>query len=305
MEREHVHNRFEGGDDLFNKDFYPTPETVFMQLMSGKRFLDGKILEPSAGKGDMVKFFKTKDGIRDNYNIDVIEIDPELSNFLIGEGLNVVWDDFLTYETYKEYDYIIMNPPFSRGVDHALKAIELAENQISRCEIYMILNKETIDNPYSNKRKELLEKLNKYDAEVRYAKDGFKQAQRKTDVEVALIKVIIPESVRNDMTFEWMIDNEYVKENTEDIETALSTHVNQNKIQERLSDIDRLVKEYNTACQLAKTAYEASRKKQAFFNYVERVNKNERVGLNAITHYQKEVDTEHINHELDRLRRAY
>src|SRR5690625_7299982 len=105
-----------------------------------------------------------------------------------------------------------MNTPFSRGVDHALKAIELAENQISRCEIYMILNKETIDNPYSNKRKELLEKLNKYDAEVRYAKDGFKQAQRKTDVEVALIKVIIPESVRNDMTFEWMIDNEYRSE---------------------------------------------------------------------------------------------
>src|SRR5690625_4623338 len=107
------------------------------------------------------------------------------------------------------------------------------------------------------------------------------------------------------MTFEWMIDNEYVKENTEDIQTALSTHVNQNKIQERLSDIDRLVKEYNTACQLAKTAYEASRKKQAFFNYVEKVNKNERVGLNAITHYQKEVEPEHINHELDRLRRAY
>src|SRR5690625_3126480 len=169
----------------------------------------------------------------------------------------------------------------------------------------MIINKETIDNPYSNKRKELLEKLNKHDAEVRYVRDGFKQAQRKTDVEVALIKVIIPESVRNDMTFEWMIDNEYVKENTEDIETALSTHVNQNKIQERLSDIDRLVKEYNTACQLAKTAYESNRKKQAFFNYVERVNKNERVGLNTITHYQKEVEPEHINHELDRLRRAY
>src|SRR5690625_3632712 len=247
MYREHVHNRFEGGDELFNKDFYPTPDTVFMQLMLGKRFLDCKILEPSAGKGDMVNLIQAKNGRRDSYDIDVIEIDPELSNFLIGEGLNVVWDDFLTYETYKEYDYIIMNPPFSRGVDHALKAIELAENQISRCEIYMILNKETIDNPYSNKRKELLEKLNKHDAEVRYVRDGFKQAQRKTDVEVALIKVIIPESVRNDMTFELMIDNEYVKENTVDIETALSTHVNQNKIQERLSDIDRLRSEEHTS----------------------------------------------------------
>lgn len=32
-----------------NKDFYPTPEALFRRLMDGKRYLDGKILEPSAG----------------------------------------------------------------------------------------------------------------------------------------------------------------------------------------------------------------------------------------------------------------
>lgn len=37
-----------------NKDFYPTPEALLRRLLSGKRFLDGLILEPSAGKGDMV-----------------------------------------------------------------------------------------------------------------------------------------------------------------------------------------------------------------------------------------------------------
>src|SRR5699024_7354011 len=87
--------------------------------------------------------------------IDAIEKDGRLSSILMQNDINVVWDDFLTYQTYKEYDLIIMNPPFSDGVDHALKAIKLAENQISHCEVHMILNKQTIDNAYSNKRQEL------------------------------------------------------------------------------------------------------------------------------------------------------
>src|SRR5699024_2691834 len=96
---------------------------------------------------------------------------------------------FLTYETYKEYDFIIMNPPFSNGVDHVLKAFELAENQLSRCEIYAILNKETLNNAYTSKRQELLRKLDGYDAEIRYVSDSFANAERKTGVEVALIHV--------------------------------------------------------------------------------------------------------------------
>src|SRR5690606_25381797 len=124
-----------------------------------------------------------------NARIDAIEKDERLAGLLMSEGITVVWDDFLTYQTYKEYDYIIMNPPFSNGVDHVLKALELAENQLSYCEIYAILNKETINNAYSNKRQELLRKLDEYGADIRYVKDSFTQAERKTDVEVALIKV--------------------------------------------------------------------------------------------------------------------
>src|SRR5690606_22562040 len=144
---------------------------------------------PSAGKGDLIGYIKGLMGRREAYRIDAIENDSRLSNILMSEGINVVWDDFLTYKTFKEYDYIIMNPPFSNGVDHVLKALELAENQLSYCEIYAILNKETINNAFSNKRQELLRKLDEYGAEIRYVKDSFTQAERKTDVEVALITV--------------------------------------------------------------------------------------------------------------------
>src|SRR5699024_7600034 len=147
-----------------NKDFYPTPEPLFRQLMNGQRYLDGLILEPSAGKGDMIRYIRGMMGRREKYPIDAIEHDSRLVSSLMGDGISVVWDDFLTYETYKEYDYIVMNPPFSNGVDHVLKAIELAENQLSRCEIYAILNKETLNNAYTSKRQELLRKLDGYDA---------------------------------------------------------------------------------------------------------------------------------------------
>src|SRR5690625_3698762 len=121
-----------------NKDFYPTPKDLFYKLINGKRFFDGKILEPSAGKGDMIDYIK---GINRNADIDAIESDTRLSDILLSKNIDVIWDDFLTFETYKEYDFIVMNPPFNNGVDHALKAIELAEEQVGHCVIYMILNK--------------------------------------------------------------------------------------------------------------------------------------------------------------------
>src|SRR5699024_11481902 len=111
------------------------------------------------------------------------------SNERVSKRINVVCDDILTYETFKEYDYIVMNPSFLNGADHVLKALELAESQINPCKIYAILNKQTIDNAYSNKRQDLLRKLNEYKADIEYVEAAFLNAERKTDVEVALIRV--------------------------------------------------------------------------------------------------------------------
>src|SRR5690625_232253 len=180
------------GDKLIyddNKDFYPTPKALYERLVgSNSRYIRGRILEPSAGKGDMIKHIYGINGRRlDDIKVDAIENDPRLVNALMGEGFSVVWDDFLTYETYKEYDYIIMNPPFSNGVAHVLKALELAEDQLTRCDIYAILNKETINNAYSSKRQELLRKLDEHGAEIRYVSGAFSDGERKTELEVTLI----------------------------------------------------------------------------------------------------------------------
>src|SRR5690625_5097059 len=247
--------------------------------------------------------------VRDDLKIDAIENDPRLVNVLMGECYNVVWDDFLTNETYKEYDYIVMNPPFSNGVDHVLKALELAENQLSRCEIYAILNKETINNAYSSKRQELLRKLDEHGAEVRYVREAFSDAERKTDVEVALIHAEVEKDGRGRSIYDSIpFFSSQESDEGKAIETALSTHVKASEVADRLNDIERLVTEYETACELARDTYEAVTAKQSFYSYINEVNRREgEVGeeFSHVVSMEKTFRVEDLNEELDRLRRGY
>lgn len=215
-------------------EFYPTPPELAAKMVNCK-FFKGKIetiLEPSAGKGDLIDFLlltieylKYRDYCRYIYrsNIsmpyetviegvitefvlpdfkkgkraehycdkaDCIESDTNLCAILRDKGYRVCNDDFLSFDDDKHYDLIVMNPPFSNGDEHLLKAIEIAEKTGSK--IICLLNAETIRNPYSNKRKLLVNTLEKYNAEIEYVQDAFKNAERKTGVEVAIIRVEIP-----------------------------------------------------------------------------------------------------------------
>ena len=198
---------------MFNKDFYPTPVKVVEKMLEGidwkNNYQPLNVLEPSAGKGDIVdiiyknfnsvanaKYNRYNNNIK--INIDCIEIEPELQAILKEKKYRLVYNDFLSYDTYKKYDLIIMNPPFSNGAKHLLKAINL----ISRGGyIICLLNAETIKNPYSNDRIELLKKLKEYNADIQYLENVFVNAERKTNVETALIKLHIPEQEK--ISFIW------------------------------------------------------------------------------------------------------
>lgn len=288
-----------------NKDFYPTPRDLFYKLIDGNRYIDGRILEPSAGKGDLIKYIKELNR-RDSVRIDAIEKDEQLANILMSEGFHVVWDDFLTYKTFKEYNYIIMNPPFSNGVDHVLKALELAEKQISRCEIYAIINKETLANAYSNKRKELLRKLDEYKAEIRYVQGAFTNAERRTDVEVALIHVKVEKADVGKNIYDKIPFVNVTNASKDELSTALSTYVKQSEIQAKIDDIERLVLEYETACDLAKKAYKAIHDKEVFIQYINKVNSGKSVYDRKLSYVvSKPFTANDLNEELDRLRHGY
>lgn len=185
---------------MFNPDFYPTPRHITDKMLDGIDFkLIESVLEPSAGKGDIADRLKEKMryahdcyGNQDyNADIDTVEIEPELRHILRGKGLRVVHDDFLTFHTFKHYDLIAMNPPFSAGDKHLLKAIEM---QKAGGKIVCLLNAETLRNPCTITRRDLLKKLDDLNASIEYISGAFSAAERKSDVEIALIKIDIPKA---------------------------------------------------------------------------------------------------------------
>ena len=133
-------------------EFYPTPIELLDKITKGFEWDKvGTVLEPSAGKGDIAEYvkekYKSEIWSEKGLDIDCIEIDRELRSILIGKNFRVIHDNFLTFHTYKRYGLIIMNPPFSSGAAHLLKALDL---QKDGGDILCILNAETIKNPYTN-----------------------------------------------------------------------------------------------------------------------------------------------------------
>ncbi|MEW6613978.1 MAG: DUF4942 domain-containing protein [Thermodesulfobacteriota bacterium] len=218
---------------MINDTFYPTPRPLIEKMVGKITRKSGlMILEPSAGKGDIVEYLQNNWDYR-GIQIDAIEIDETLRATLWGKYINVVDSDFLNFVGLDKYDVIIANPPFDEGDKHLLKAIE-----IMYCgEIIFLLNAETIKNPYTNTRKELVKQLNKLGAEIEYIQNGFMDAEKKTGVEVALVYIKIVKSVEEDL-FEGA--NDKAKDTQETIETPYEI-ATLNNIQNMVDDFNRVV----------------------------------------------------------------
>lgn len=101
--------------------FFPTPDALAKEIVEIAGIVDGDVcLEPSAGHGNIAKYMS---------GCDVIELNPDNRKYLAENGFNLVHDDFMTFEPQKEYDVIVMNPPFCKQQDikHVTKAIHLAK----------------------------------------------------------------------------------------------------------------------------------------------------------------------------------
>ncbi|OQB32108.1 MAG: hypothetical protein BWY08_00070 [Bacteroidetes bacterium ADurb.Bin174] len=172
---------------FFTGDFYPTPETVIQQMIEGLS-IEGKIiLEPSAGSGNIVRALQQA-GARE---VIACENDPQLIK--ITQSLcRIVERDFLalTSDRVSHIDAIVMNPPFSAGAQHILHAYNIAP---AGCKIIALCNLETIKNPYNKSREELKTLVETY-GQFQDLGDCFSSAERKTGVNVALIRLDKPGS---------------------------------------------------------------------------------------------------------------
>jgi uncharacterized Zn finger protein (UPF0148 family) len=194
-----------------NPDFFPTPRKVARLMLSKITNKEAKYyLEPSAGKGDIADAIRnpityeeweeenpehaeknrrrgydgwsSNSGRNSRSHVDVVESYPDLISVLRGKEYDVVGFDWLTYEGLSYYDAIVMNPPFSQGAKHLLKAWDFMHNG----EIVCLLNQETIDNPHTEERKQLAQIIEQFGT-VEPLGDAFSTAERKTGVNVALV----------------------------------------------------------------------------------------------------------------------
>lgn len=191
----------------YDAEFYPTPGKLAAKMAA---YIDWKrvstALEPSAGKGDLIenarKCMNGKErGRYRSYReedmekmFDCIEQDINLQMILNSKGFRVVGDDFLAYTSPKHYDAILMNPPFSNGDEHLLHAIRL--QQRAGGQICCLLNAETIRTPYTNRRKVLQKALAEYGAKIEFVSGAFERAERRSDVEVAIVYIDVPKPQR-------------------------------------------------------------------------------------------------------------
>ena len=243
---------------MFNKDFYPTPEFLIEKLLKpyqrgyGKDlFLEGNILEPSAGKGDIIKYL-LENSRRSTNEIHAIEIVPELQSIIReidSENTALIADDFLKFEPDEFYDYIIMNPPFSNAEDHLLKAIDIS----TKTKIACIVNAEMIKNPYSVKRKRIIQIIEESNGKIEFVTNAFIEAERKTNVEVALIWLEIEKETKQ-------FDFEYIKE--EDLDLDLDFEIKNNEIMH-----NDYITNYIIRAEKVKKAYEEKLKADAKFNH--------------------------------------
>ncbi len=165
-------------DDL---QFYPTPRSLAYRAWAMFKNRDfGLVLEPSAGRGDLAR--AAPDGYR-KPTVHCIEIDVTHHDALRAD-FQVVGLDFMQFAGGSMYSHIIMNPPFAEGAAHVLKAWDLLWDG----EIVAILNAETIRNPFSRERRQLVALIEECGL-VEFAAGAFQtgDTQRKTAVDVALV----------------------------------------------------------------------------------------------------------------------
>lgn len=263
---------------MFGEQFYPTPPEVVDMLMEpfwdfNKPYTDRyygqslygwnvpckSILDPSAGKGDILRRVVEKTRER-QASLSAIEIDPSLRLILSAEGFAVRGSDFLTYNEPFYYDLILMNPPFADGDKHLWKAWELVADGGN---IGCILNAETINNPYSKLRQNIVELVSNYGS-MRFIGRAFANSENPTDVECVIVWLKKPAKEKG-----WDFAGEYRTE-----QAMVEDNLTANQLAN--SDIlQAIVDQYEAACKALVAMNKHARAYNFFTNGVVRETKKQ------------------------------
>lgn len=220
-------------DSIFNNpDLYPTPIEVINKMFLYSSCAGKIVLEPSAGTGNIVDYLKAMNAS----NVIACESNDKLRQILQNK-CDIISNDFLTVksEDISHIDMIVMNPPFRCGHTHIQHAFDIAP---SGCEILALCNLNTITNSFSKERKSFKELIDLYGS-YEDLSACFVDSERKTNVDVAFIRLFKPISEESD-TSEYfsMTDEDSIDKNDSGI-------VSYNYVQDIVSRYVQSIKLYD------------------------------------------------------------
>lgn len=171
---------------MFHKEFYPTPAHVID--MMGIDCKGKVVLEPHAGKGDIVDFCK-RFGAKE---VLAFEINKDLQH-IVKSKAKLIGEDFFDCkpEQISHVNAIYMNPPFSNADKHIIHAWKIAPEG---CEIIALCNYETINKSH---RYDQLSGLIRDYGNTENLGDCFSTAERTTGIEIGLLKLFKPVTSAN------------------------------------------------------------------------------------------------------------
>ena len=172
--------------NIFNRDFYPTPVSVIETMLNMSDIAGKVILEPSFGSGNIVNY------LNEHHAKEVLgcEINDTLRRAI--KGCTVIGSDFLQIqrEDVSHINMIVMNPPFSRQEDHILHAWEIAPDG---CEIITLCNSTMLDRySYNKKEREIREIVTVNGFSENLGNVFNSSEERRTDCDITLIHLCKP-----------------------------------------------------------------------------------------------------------------
>lgn len=169
--------------------FFPTPPDLIRHMIElADLNAAHTILEPSAGKGDIIDAVKQQfEG--QTITISAIEINSALREILQLKGHTIIGYDFLNMERGAfQFDRILMNPPFEQAqdVDHVVHALHFLK---PGGKLVSIMGEGTFFRKYKKETafRMLLKEKNAYVSEP--IRDAFKNAFNRTGIAVRIVVI--------------------------------------------------------------------------------------------------------------------
>ena len=183
--------------NIFNRDFYPTPPQVIDEMLKMSDVGGKIVLEPSAGTGNIVDWLNSHGAQR----VLTCEINDKFRQILARKS-EVIGSDFLQLrpEQISHIGMIVMNPPFSTIRKHILHAWEIAP---SGCEIISLTNSSLFERDYwrdDKERQQIKEIVEQYGGHEELGNVFAKSDERQTDVKVSVVRLYKPKT--DEMEFE-------------------------------------------------------------------------------------------------------